>query len=242
MKPRTAQSTVKLLILATMWIWPALGCSGAKKSEETTADPNARQIGNGSAPAGPAAADLSGGPPWVLGPCEQAFGEERSVVCGVGSVQGVTNFSLARSAAQGRGRTEIARKLQLRIQAVLTDYQTSSANETVEMNTGAPPPASIATDGDEDSQPPPPQMMNAASSAAVNEQMIQDTSQQITEMTLKGTTLAESWMSPSGVLFALMVLKSKDFAETLESSTDVPAPIKQIVLDNVPKLFSDYDE
>jgi hypothetical protein len=57
-----------------------------------------------------AAPDLTGLPAWAEGDCRAAFGG-RPVVCGVGVVSGVGSPSLARNAAMGRGRTEIARYL-----------------------------------------------------------------------------------------------------------------------------------
>jgi hypothetical protein len=219
---RTTLLLFAVFFLTTMGT--LLGCGGAKKDAE-----------NSNAAAGAAATgDLAGAPSWVMGPCEKFFGE-RTVVCGVGSVQGMTNFSLARSAAQGRGRTEIAKKLEVRIRSVLTDYQSASSNTSAESGGTA----DTTTEGRGDSLST---TNNSMNSSSVSDQMIAETTRQITEMTLNGSSLAESWMSPNGSVFALMVLESADFASTVENMSTVSGPLKQVVLDNIPKLFSDYDD
>jgi hypothetical protein len=83
-------------------------------------------------PAGPppsaAQAELNGAPKWVLMGCGAFFGEKKNVVCGVGVAAGMgDNVALARTAAQGRGRTEIARSLRVRVKSMLKDYQQVAA-------------------------------------------------------------------------------------------------------------------
>jgi hypothetical protein len=74
----------------------------------------------------PAAANnaLAGAPSWVTGDCRKHFGQSAEpVICGVGAVSDVKSPTLARNAAMGRGRTEIARYLEVRVKSILTDYQ-----------------------------------------------------------------------------------------------------------------------
>jgi hypothetical protein len=78
------------------------------------------------------AAALAGTPDWVTGDCRKQFPGQQ-VVCGVGAVSGVSSPSLARNAAMGRGRTEIARFLKVEVTSVLRDYQATS-NGKVEQN------------------------------------------------------------------------------------------------------------
>lgn len=75
---------------------------------------------------------LAGTPDWVTGDCRKQF-PGKPVVCGVGAVSGVSSPSLARNAAMGRGRTEIARFLQVEVTSVLRDYQ-ATKNGKVEQN------------------------------------------------------------------------------------------------------------
>jgi hypothetical protein len=58
----------------------------------------------------------------VKGDCRSEF-EDQPVICGVGSVSGVSSPSLARNTAMARGRTEIARYLSTEVKSVLRDYQ-----------------------------------------------------------------------------------------------------------------------
>ena len=74
-------------------------------------------------------AALAGAPDWVLGDCRNAF-RGQAVLCGVGSVSGVSSPSLARNTAMARGRTEIARFLQIEVKSVLKDYQAAKGGVT----------------------------------------------------------------------------------------------------------------
>src|SRR5688572_25774883 len=67
---------------------------------------------------------LADAPDWVRGDCRSAF-KEQAVLCGVGAVSDVSSPSLARNTAMARGRTEIARYLEIEVKSVLTDYQTA---------------------------------------------------------------------------------------------------------------------
>lgn len=90
--------------------WLLSACGGSSNTEPQNAN------GASTSPA------LAGAPAWVTSDCRQQFGQQQ-VICGVGAVSGVTSPSLARNAAMGRGRTEIARLLQVRVKSILTDYQ-----------------------------------------------------------------------------------------------------------------------
>lgn len=219
---RTTKGTILIIFSAALY---AIGCGGSQKNEASDAS---SAVSSGGA-------DLAGAPSWVMGPCEKFFKSESPKLCGVGTVQGMTNFSLARSAAQARGRTEIAQKLEVRIKSVLTDYQSQSSTTASDASSSAA--ATSEGRGDEQSS-----TGSSNSITGVSDQQIEQTTKQITEMTLNGSALVESWMSPGGSFFALMVLDSAEFATTVQNMTTVSAPLKQVVLDNIPKLFSDYDE
>lgn len=96
----TALSGASLLMLA---------CAGASKSDQ-------------AAEAAKKDDPLAGAPDWVTGDCRNYFAG-KPVLCGVGSVTGVTSPSLARNTAMARGRTEIARYLNVEVKSILTDYQ-----------------------------------------------------------------------------------------------------------------------
>jgi hypothetical protein len=67
-------------------------------------------------------AEMVGAPKWVQMGCGAAMGDKKNGVCGVGAVAGMTNPALARTAAEGRARTEIARSLKVRVKSMLKDY------------------------------------------------------------------------------------------------------------------------
>src|SRR5688572_16500578 len=59
-------------------------------------------------------AEMEGLPKWALGNCQESLKNDK-LLCGSGSVQGQSNLGLARSAAEGRARTALARTLQVRV-------------------------------------------------------------------------------------------------------------------------------
>jgi len=70
-------------------------------------------------------AELEGLPKWALGNCREYLAD-RTMLCGSGSVQGVSNLGLARSAAETQARAELARTLQVRVKSMLRDYQAAT--------------------------------------------------------------------------------------------------------------------
>ncbi len=154
---------------------------------------------------------LDGAPVWVVKGCDKHFGDA-AVVCGVGSVTGTRNLSLARSAAQGRGRTEIARTLRLKVKAMLKDYQATM------------------TGGD------------GYGTAADDEQVISDTSKQITDMSLPGSKMADTWISEDGsTLFALMVLDMDEFNSSLRKMKSLDPKLREAVEARAEKSFKELD-
>lgn len=146
---------------------------------------------------------IDGAPPWVTGDCRKHFGTQQ-VICGVGSVSGVTSPALARNAAMGRGRTEIARYLQVRVKSILTDYQ--------------------------------------AVKGGANEQVIEENSKQITDMSLSGTRMAEYFIAPDGTYYALVTLGIDEFKSTIAQAPGIEEPIRQTLLENAGKAFSVHDD
>ncbi len=70
-------------------------------------------------------AEVKGLPKWALGKCQETL-KNKDALCASGSVQGMSSINLARSAAEGRARTELARMLQVRVKAMLKDYQAAT--------------------------------------------------------------------------------------------------------------------
>lgn len=151
--------------------------------------------------------ELEGAPDWVMG------NENTSKqICGVGSAGGSKNASLARTAAMGRGRTEIARTLQVQVKSMLKDYQ------------------STTTGGE------------AFGQAANDEQHIEDVSKQITDTTLTGSELRKTWISNPGTLYVLMCIDLQKFKDALSNMTQLNEQVRAAVVERADKAFEALDK
>jgi hypothetical protein len=157
--------------------------------------------------------ELAGAPCWVTrgGGCYFKEAERAKYICGVGSVGGTRNVGLAREAAMGRARTEIARSLAVRVTSMLKDYQATTTGG-VEFGT-----------------------------SAADEQHITDVSKQITDMTLSGTEIVDSWTSDSGTYYALCRLNVDGFKDTVRRMTALSESVRQAVVDRADKAFEELD-
>lgn len=151
--------------------------------------------------------ELDGAPDWVMGNENTA-----KQICGVGSAAGTRNASLARTAAMGRGRTEVARTLQLQVKSMLKDYQ------------------STTTGGE------------AFGQAANDEQHIEDVSKQITDQTLSGTELRKTWISNPGTLYVLMCMDIAKFKDVLNGMTQLNEQVRAAVVERADKAFEALDK
>lgn len=93
-------------------------CSGASSTSESAKTASEAKLN-----------PLEGAPTWVVGDCRDHF-PGQSVICGVGSVSGVSSPSLTRSTAMARGRTEISRYLSTEVKSIITDYQAAHESKT----------------------------------------------------------------------------------------------------------------
>lgn len=162
-------------------------------------------------PAAPASAmqnELDGAPEWVLNESSGGNG----LICGVGSATGTRNVALARSTAQGRGRTAIARSLQVRVKAMLKDYQ------------------STTTGGE------------AFGQAANDEQHIEDVSKQITDTTLSGTEQKNTWISKTGTLYVQMCMDVEKFKGAVNQMQQLDEKVRAAVVERANKAFNELDE
>jgi hypothetical protein len=166
------------------------------------------------APANALQAELVGAPTWVSMGCAAYFGdkgEKKDKICGVGAVGGMTNPAMARTAAQGRGRTEIARSIKVKVKSMLKDY------------------AAVTKGG-------PGAKLN-------NEEHIEDVSKQITDTTLSGTRLQETWISSSGTWYALMVLDTEAFKDSLKAqSNNLDEKTRAAIVERADKAFAEIDQ
>ncbi len=152
--------------------------------------------------------ELKDAPDWVL----KGRGGDDDRIYGLGSVAGTRNVSLARTTAQGRGRTEIARSLQLQVESMLKDYQaTTTGGEYFGRN-------------------------------ASDEQHSEDVSRQITDMTLNGTRQDENWISSTGTLYVLMSLDVESFRGAVQSMGQLDEEIRSAVVERSDEAFRELNE
>jgi len=190
------KNRMKMLVLGGA-LFALVACGGAKEKPAPMKSAMAQEF--------------EGAPAWVTKGCA-AYQGEKAAICGVGSVGGTRNPSLARSAAEGRARTAIARSLQTKVKAMLKDYQAT-------------------TTGGED-----------FGTAAADEQHIVDVSKQITQMTLSGTQTVDSWISPNGTLYVLMKLDVDAFKEAVSGMKQLDERIRKAVVERAEKAFRELDE
>jgi LPP20 lipoprotein len=155
------------------------------------------------------AAEMDGLPQWALGKCEAGL-KNKSALCGSGSVQGMSSVSLARSAAEGRARTELARVLQVRVKSMLKDYQS-------------------AAQGGPDNE-------------TASEQYIEDTSKQISDVTLSGSRLEETFVSDTGTFWALVVLDVEAFKGSLQQASALNDQVRAAIIARADHSFQQLDE
>ncbi len=156
------------------------------------------------------AAEFNGAPTWVRQSCRAYWGDQgKGKICAVGSAGGSRNVALLRSGATGRGRTEIARMLQTKVTALLKDYQRT------------------VTGGENFGK------------AASDEQLIQDTSKQLTDTSLSGTEAVDSWISESGTMYVLVSLNTETFANALNQMKQLDKKVQDYVVNNANKAFDD---
>ncbi len=182
----------------TVGLFMCVGCGGTKAPATATVIAN----------------ELDGAPCWVTkgGSCYGKDGDKAKFVWGVGSVAGTRNVGLAREAALGRARTDIARSLQTRVEAMLKDYQATT------------------TGGEQ------------FGTAAADDQHIVDVSKQITDLTLSGTEMVDSWISSSGAFWVLARLDVDGFKDAVGRMNQLNEAVRQAVVERADKAFSELDK
>ena len=161
----------------------------------------------------PLESEFSGAPDWVIQGCSAYWGDDGARrICGVGSASGSRNVSLMRTTAIGRGRTEIARSLQTQVRAMLKDY------------------GATTTGGEEFGE------------AANDEQHVIDVSKQITNMSLSGTEMTDSWISSNGTYYALVALDVEKFADSVSRMDQLSEQVRRAVVERADASFAELDE
>jgi hypothetical protein len=183
------QSRTQYLCLLAMLLGGALACGG-EPTPKTALQ-----------------AEMAGLPKWALGNCREGLSDP-NMLCGSGSVQGMSNLGLARSAAEGRARTELARTLQVRVKAMLKDYQAATQG-------------GVAND-------------------TASEQHVEDVSKQITDLSLAGTRVENTFVSDTGTFWALVVLDSNAFKSALNDE-HLDSATRQAIVERADRSFAELD-
>lgn len=157
--------------------------------------------------------ELDGAPEWISKGCAPYLRDKKNnnSICGVGSISGTSNPSLARTAAIGRARTDMARTLQTKVMAMLKDYQAT-------------------TTGGKD-----------FGSSASDEQHVVDVSKQVTDMTLSGAEPVDSWISKTGTYYVLAVLDVDKFKDAVNNMKNLSESVRKAVVERADKAFSELD-
>ncbi|HWV36918.1 MAG TPA: LPP20 family lipoprotein [Vulgatibacter sp.] len=180
------------LVVAMVW---ASGCASTPKT-----------------PADAVEGELTDAPEWVRKGCDAWWGEKMERrICGVGAAGSTRNAALARTGAIARGRTEIARSLGVRVEALIKDYQAT-------------------TTGGE-----------AFGVGAADDQHLIDVSKQITDLSLAGTTLVDSWISSSGTFYALVALDVEGFKDAVSKMQNLSEGVRAAVIERADRAFEDLD-
>jgi len=157
--------------------------------------------------------EFAGAPDWVTRGCSAFWGDDSPAkICGVGIAGGSRNLGMLKTAAQGRGRTEIARSLDLKVKAMLKDYQATT------------------TGGEE------------FGTHAADEQHVVDVSKQLTEIDLVGVEQQDMWVSNSGTVYVLMVYDAEKFQEAVSEMDNLSENIRRAVIDRADSSFRELDE
>ncbi len=158
--------------------------------------------------------EFDGAPDWVVKGCAAYWGDNpKEKICGVGSMGGTANIALARKTAITRGRAEIADTLSTRVQSLVQDYQ---ATVTGGENFGK---------------------------AASDEQSVTAVSKTITDQTVVGTQMVDSWISKkSGTFYALVVMDMETFKKALSEMQTLDAGVRKFVEENAAKAFDQLDK
>lgn len=156
---------------------------------------------------------LEGAPEWVMGDCSIYLQKigRTEKLCASGAAGGSRNIALLKSTSTQRARVELANMMQVRIKSMLRDYQRN------------------VTGGDQFGK------------AADDEQLVDQTSKNIVDMTLSGTQAIASWASQTGELWTLVVLDTDSFINALNGMSQLDSRVKEYVVANANKAFSALD-
>ena len=78
--------------------------------------------------------------------------------------------------------------------------------------------------------------------ASNEEQQVTDVAKQVTEMTLSGTEPRDSWVSPNGAYYSLVVLDADKFRGSLAGMSQLSADIRDAISERADASFRQLEE
>lgn len=149
-------------------------------------------------------------PAWVTQGNAAFHDSGNRIFYGVGSVTGVKNKPLARTAAENRARAEIGKVFEAYTASLMRDYIASTTG-------GA------AVTG---------------STAVSEEQHIEQTVKTFSAVTLSGVMIVDNWTDPAdGTVYALAKLDLNAFKNSLDKARELNPGVRDFVRQNADKAF-----
>lgn len=149
-------------------------------------------------------------PAWVTQGSAAFNDSGNRVFYGVGSVTGVKNKPLARTAAENRARAEIGKVFETYTASLMRDYMASTAGGAV-----------VAKD-----------------TATSEEQHIEQTVKTFSAVTLSGVMIADHWTDPAdGTVYALARLDLSAFKNSLDKARELNSDVRDFVKKNAENAF-----
>ena len=153
-------------------------------------------------------------PAWVTQGNAAFKDSEKKVFYGVGSVTGVKNKPLARTAAENTARAEIGKVFETYTASLMRDYMASTTG-------GA------AVTG------------NTATSEG---QYIEQAVKTFSAVTLSGVMIVDHWKDPSdGAMYALARLDINNFKNSLDKAREINSEVRDFVRKNAEKAFDELE-
>ncbi|HEX5657201.1 MAG TPA: LPP20 family lipoprotein, partial [Polyangiales bacterium] len=78
--------------------------------------------------------------------------------------------------------------------------------------------------------------------ATSSEQYIEDTSKQITDVTLSGSKLEQTFVSETGTFWALVVLDVEAFKDSLQKVNDLNEQVRAAIIERAERSFQQLDQ
>lgn len=157
--------------------------------------------------------EFAGAPDWVKRGCSAFFGDDSPAkICGVGIAGGSRNLGVLKTTAEGRGRIEISRSLELKVKAMLADYY---ARTTGRAEFGETPES---------------------------EQQVAFVSKQLAQIDLVGVEQRDMWISNSNTMYVLMAYDAATYRAAVSRMANISEGVRRAVIERTDSAFLELDE